>query len=294
MSLIYDFTFAELAIKFLESDNAEYIHAIAKTDATAHIMNHAARFSGWSGSPLELVTELLISIRKESLPNIVRNLAFAHEHVKNNAENIALQFLPKGTEFLGTMFFTCGYDIGVAYVENCSLNLAHPKFLADACELKYYAVHELHHVGFVTCKGGAMPSLAVSTRGEMAELIAYLTHLEGMGTFAPLALRERDGALNRDNDYVALQDNAQLDELVREYFDIYWHFKNNPDEILTDEDWQKLGLLSDGKRLWYIVGAHMARVIDECFGRERLLSLLSEPSVNFIMQIADERLPASR
>ena len=282
-----DFTFAELAIKFLETDDTDYLHAIVKTDATTHITNHAARFGGWNGSPLELIAQLLKSIGKESLPYIVRNLAFAHEHIMGKADVVALQLLPKDAEFSGKIFFTCGYDIGVAYGENCSLNLAHPKFLADKHELIYYAIHELHHVGFIACKNGVMASLDVSTRKEMARLIEYLTHMEGMGTYAPFALRKQENALNGDSDYVTLQNSAWLNELNREYFEIYRYFKDNPDEVLIDDDWRKLEILSDGKRLWYIVGAHIARTIDEHFGRVHLLNLLFKSSDNFVEQIID-------
>jgi len=282
MALIFDFTFAETAIRFLETDDTKYLHTLAETEAAAHIINHATHFGGWRGSTLTFITELLLSTEKESLPLVKRNLAFARENITRQIEEITLQYLPKDTRFDGKIFFTCGYDIGVAYGENCSLNLAHPKFLTDASELKYYAIHELHHVGFIKSKGGVMPSLSIETYKEMANLIAYLTHLEGMGTYAPLALRTQEDALNKDNDYIMLQNRVQLDELAAEYFEIYHHFKNNPHEKLKDKDWEKLGILSDGKRLFYIVGAHIARTIDEHFGRTQLLNLMPKPSTDFI------------
>jgi len=288
MSLKYDFTFAEIAIQLLESGNSDYIKAISETDAAKHIVNHATYFSGYTGSAFELMSELLTTIEKESLHMIVRNIAFVREYIENKAVSVAMQFLPMETAFFGSIFFTCGYDIGVAFGENCSLNIAHPKFLSDMRELMYYAIHEIHHVGFIKCKGGAIPSLSISTRGEMADLIAYLTHMEGMATYAPYALREQNNALNNDNDYVILQNSSQLIEHMREYLDIFGHFDNARDKILSEEDWQKLGVLSDVKRLWYIIGAHMARTIDKRFGREHLLSLLYEPSKAFIAQATAE------
>jgi len=52
--------------------------------------------------------------------------------------------------------------------------------------------------------------------------------------------------------------------------------------MLREEDWNKIGIFSDIKRLWYVVGAHMAKTIDQHLGRERLTSLISQPSENFI------------
>jgi hypothetical protein len=149
-------------------------------------------------------------------------------------------------------------------------------------EIKYYAIHELHHAGFVMLKNNVMISLDITNYKEMTQLIEYSTHLEGMGTFAPLNIRKKENAMNIDRDYIALQNTELMKEYEKEYFDIYFHFKNNPDSLITEEDWDKVSILSDEKRLWYRVGASMAQTIDKNLGREKLVSLISEPSENFI------------
>jgi len=292
MSLKYDFTFAENAIKYLESGNSEYLTKIANSEAAQHILGHARRFNYNvpKGSALELVTHLLTPLdkHKEKLPQVVRNLDYAKNHIANTgiAAATALQYLPTGFAFTGSIFFTFGYDIGVAFGHNCSLNLAHNIFAANMHELKYYAIHEIHHAGFITLKDGYMPSQAAPTRGEMANIISYLTHLEGTGTYAPLAIRQQENALNADGDYMgdyaALQDTSHMRSLVKEYFEIYNYFHDNPSEPLVEADGDKINILSDEKRLWYIVGAHMARTIDAQLGRDKLTSLIREPSENFV------------
>jgi len=288
MSLNYDFTFVDFAIKFLETGDAEYLGKISESKAAGHIFSHAQRFnpSMLLDSPMELATNLLTPVDKhrEKLPQVIRNIDYAKKHIASTgiAEKIALQCLPKGFAFSGSIFFTFGYDIGVAYGENCSLNLAHPIFSENMDEMKYYAIHELHHAGFIAVKNGYMPSFEISTRREMAYIIEYLTHLEGMGTYAPFGIREHENALNSDGDYIALQNLSQLDGLTDEYFEIYKYFADNPSEALIEADWQKVEILSDAKRLWYIVGAHMAKTIDQRLGREKLTDLICEPSINFI------------
>ena len=288
MGLVYDFDFVELAIRFIETSDAKYIEKISETDAAAHILNHALRF-GYdvpTGSTLELVMYLLTPLdrHKENLPLVVRNLEYVKKHIANGdaIEKIVLELLPEGFSFDGSLFFTFGYDIGVAFGNNCSLNLAHPIFLKNMNELKYYAIHELHHVGFIAIKG-YMPSLEISTRGEMALLIEYLTHLEGMGVYAPLSARVEDSAMGDDGDYIALRDCELLSGLIEEYFDVYRYFKNHPSELLVEDDWHKVGTLSDGKRLWYVVGAHMARAIDCERGRDCLVGLICGSSEKFIV-----------
>ena len=288
-NISYDFTFAELAVKYLETSDSAYLHRITELNATEHMYNHSKRFNYDvpNDTKLELVTYLLSSVNKDEnlLANFKRNLDFAKRNIAKAdfPQMIALQYLPENFNFSGSLFFTFGYDLGVAYANNASLNLAHSYFQKNMEELKYYAIHELHHAGFVALKNNVMPSLDITTYGEMAQIIEYLTHLEGMATYAPLEIRIKENAIDVDSDYVTLRDSAQMREYEKEYFDIYFHFKNNPDSIITDDDWYKIYVLSDEKRLLYIIGAFMAQAIDQQFGREKLVNLISESSENFII-----------
>ena len=54
------------------------------------------------------------------------------------------------------------------------------------------------------------------------------------------------------------------------------------DELLTEDDWKKISILADKKRLWYRVGAEMAEKIDKDLGRKKLTRLIPEPAENFI------------
>jgi len=304
ISLTYDFSFAELAIKYLETGNPEYLYEISKLDAAAHLFNHALLANyGVRGSKLELVTHLLSPIdeQRELLPIFKRNLNFVKEHLtkSNIIEEVTLQFLPEDFTFSGTMFFTFGYN-SVAYGENSSLNLAHQMFANNMSEIIYVAIHELHHMGFKALQDDYTPSLNITTFKEMLHLIEYCIHLEGMATYASFGLVgqnlkgmatdelfgtieiERVSAMNFQKFYLILQNAQLMKELVGDFFDIYFHFKNEPDRLLTQEDTYKFEVFTYIKGLQYIVGAHIAKTIDEKIGREKLISLISEPSANFI------------
>jgi len=303
ISLTYDFSFAELAVKYLETGYSEYLHEISNLDAADHLYNHAlsALLPGGSiGSKLELITHFLSPIEKqrELLPIFKRNLNFAKENLAKSriVEKTTLQFLPEDISFSGSMFFTFGYN-HVAHGKNSSLNLAHPMFSDNMNEMIYVAIHELHHMGFIMLKDGYEPSLIdLITHKDMLHFIEYSTPLEGMATYAPLGIVEQElegqplvtieieqvSYENFNKIYMTLQDLQLMKELEAEYFDIYYHFKNEPDRLLTDEDWSKFEILSYTKGLFYIVGAHMSKTIDENLGREKLISLISEPSENFI------------
>ncbi|MCL2573250.1 MAG: hypothetical protein FWE34_01705 [Defluviitaleaceae bacterium] len=51
-------------------------------------------------------------------------------------------------------------------------------------------------------KQGKMISLDITTYQEASKIIEYLTHLEGMGTYAPLKIHMRENAMGIDRDYV--------------------------------------------------------------------------------------------
>jgi len=286
-NVAYDFSFAELAIKYLETEDSTYLQRIAELNATGHMLNHAIRYNYDvpKDSKLEFVAYLLSPIheKKKLLTNFKKNLQYAKDSIAETdlIQKTCLQYLPNDFNYSSSLFFTFGYDL-VVYGGNASMNLVHPFVLNNAKEIKYYSIHELHHAGFVMLKNYVMPSLDITTYKEMAQLIEYFTHLEAMGTYAPLDIRTREGAMNTDRDYIALQNTELMKEYEKEYFEIYFHFKNNPDSLITKEDWDKVEILSDVRRLWYRVGAYMAQTIDKNLGREKLVNLISEPSENFI------------
>jgi hypothetical protein len=287
-NVIYDFSFAELAIKYIETNDSAYLKKIADLKATEHIFNHSRKFNYDvpNNSRIALVKYLLTPVneKKNILPEFKRNLQFAKDSIASNdfAQKICLQYLPDNFQYSSSLFFTFGYDIGVVYGNNASINIAHPYFLKNQGEIKYYSIHELHHAGFVILKNNFMPSLDILNYRQMSQLIEYFTHLEGMGTFAPLDIRKKENAMNTDKDYISLQDSVLMKEDEKEFFDIYFHFKNNPDSLLTAKDWNLISTLSDEKRLRYRVGARIAQTIDKNLGRIKLVSLISGPSENFI------------
>ncbi len=284
--VVYDFTFADLAAEYLKTADTAHLHRISRLDAVKHIRNHAARFGGDTESTgLSIASELLspVETRKGSLERFERNVEYAKRLARSDLpQAVALQYLPEDFRFSSSLYFTFGYDLGVAYGNNASVNLAHPHYLDDPNEIRYYSIHELHHAGFIMLKNGVLPSLDIDTRGQMARFIEYCTHLEGMATYAPFELRMREGAMNADGDYIALSDPELMEQYEAEFFEIYFHFKNNPDMAVTPEDWNRLNIMSDQKRLWYRVGALMAREIDRNLGREKLVSLIALPSEQFI------------
>jgi hypothetical protein len=209
--LNFDASFARLALGYLRSGDADMLNRLAKSPAAAHLLNHARNFDYDlpKDSPEALVSHLLTPPVKhlEEMETCEQSLAFFSGPMLDDPHWLedSLRYLPQGFRFHGSLFLTFGYDIGVAISPTASLNCAHPHFKGHPRELIYYAIHELHHVGFMTYQ--PPPKLSeLKTCADLLRLVQYSTQLEGMGVLAAYERRRQEHALADDGDYVALED----------------------------------------------------------------------------------------
>ncbi|MDF2179105.1 hypothetical protein P2G88_12670 [Aliiglaciecola sp. CAU 1673] len=118
--------------------------------------------------------------------------------------------------------------------------------------------------------------LALVKSGEqLAELVRYLTFMEGAAVYAAYAARQKNHHLS-EHDFQALKDDELMQNLEEEYFAIYRQVQNIGQRPLTPQDWDLLDPLSDGKRLWYRVGAKMCEELDSKLGRDAFLQLIRQ------------------
>ena len=146
-NLNYDFTFVELAIEYLQSGDSVILRKIAETTAAKHIFNHARDFNNIkpTTSKVDFLKTLLHPIDQKIVlvPKVKEAIKYAKEVVQSDTiRTICLESLPKGFKFNGSLYFTFGYDLGVAFKNNSSINLAHSHYLSYFREIKNYAIHE--------------------------------------------------------------------------------------------------------------------------------------------------------
>lgn len=277
-----DSTFAILALDYLETDDRKLLQIIAETDAAHHLAAHSRRvsLSGDVKDTFELVEHILTS------PSVAE---INHEEVRARLSSIesdkisqlrcwteAAALLPDGALSGTVLYLTVGYDIGVAVAGQASINLVHPHFLDNSPEeVWFYIVHEIHHAGFQ--KYNPLPAL-LDTRSisDLAYLIKYLTHMEGLAVHAARRWRTVRGALEWDSDYEALLDTERMDTYEREFFSSYNSLMGEGERPIEKEDWEILGRMSTGNRLWYRVGASMADRIEKALGLEVLIATVEE------------------
>ena len=279
--LTFDATHAALALDYLASGQAGQLKAMADTPALEHLLRHARKFDYEvpKVSTAALAAHLVAPGERRPQDALVcaRSLEYFQGPMRDDPGWVAdvLRYLPEEFRFHATLYLTFHYDLGVAEGPTASLNGAHHCFAEHPRELVYYAIHELHHVGFMAYQP-AKPLAALRTYGDLARFVAYGTQLEGMAVWAAYPRRLQEGALAQDGlgDYVALQDAARMDRMEAAYFKAYGALLAKGEQPL-EAGAIPLALEAFGTdRLWYRVGARMAQRLEAARGRQGLVGLV--------------------
>ena len=285
--LRFDARFAALALDLIRTGDPRFAGELALQPATAHLLAHARNFDYDvpKDSARALVDSLLAPApdRPVRIATCRESLAFFTGPMLADPRWVgdALRYLPADFRFEGSLFLTFGYDIGVAYPPNASLNGASRRFEGHPRELLYYAIHELHHAGFMSLH----PPLRFpdfKTCRDLLAAVRYHTQLEGMAVLAAWDRRRAENAIAGDGDYAALEDAGRMARDVADYFRDFDGLERRGDEPLDAEARAVVERMSGGERLWYRVGALMARRIEERLGRPALVDLVEDGPLRFI------------
>lgn len=285
--LSFDATFALQAIEYLRTNDPKLAARMAESPAITHILHHARNFD--YDVPKESRTALVSSLlgpqnQKAERSTICQgSLAYFSGSMLADPHwvNDAVRYLPADFRFHGTLFLTFGYDIGVAFAPNASLNCTHPHFANHQGELLYYAIHELHHAGFMSYQ--KPPKLAdVKSCADLLKLVEYSTQMEGMAVLAAYQRRRDDHALADDPDYVVLEDAKRMQADLASYFKDYDYLKGRGAQPADADAWAVIDRMSSRERLWYRVGAYMAQRIEASKGRAALVALVKRGPTQFM------------
>lgn len=284
--LLFDASFAQLALQYMHSRDPGLLDQMANSPAAAHLLHHARNFNYDvpKDSAKSLVSHLLTSSGKHiQVATCERSVAYFTGPMLGHPRwvNDTLRYLPDDFRFHGTLFLIFGYDIGVALGPAASLNCGHSHFAVDPRELKYYAIHELHHQGFMAYQ--PPPHLSeIKTCSDLLHLVQYSTQLEGVAVLAAYERRRQEEALSGDEDYVALQDEARMQRDEKLYFADLHYLEKRGLEPVDPEAWAVIDRMSSGERLWYRVGARMAQKIEQAAGRPTLVTLIPQGPARFL------------
>jgi hypothetical protein len=276
--LTFDARFARGVVRYLATPSGAALERLGRLPATGHLIDHADRFDQPvpRSTRAEMVRHLLAR-SAESRETIACSADFFSGALLDDPRWVgdALRYLPSDFRFRGSLFLVAGYDIGVALAPHASLNAGHPHFAGHPRELLYYAIHELHHVGFMTYS--PPPRIAdLRTCADLVGLVDYSTALEGTAVLAALDRRSSENALDHDEDYVALGDERRMREYETRYDQQREYLRHRGTDPVDEEAFAVIERMSGGDRLWYRVGARMAMRVEEAEGRPALVARIRE------------------
>lgn len=287
--LRFDASHAVQALAYLESGDPAALKAMAALPAVEHLLRHARKFAyDVPRETPEALAAYLVApgeTRARAAAVCARSLAYFQGPMTKDPTWVAdiLGCLPEDFRFHGTLFLTFRYDIGVAEGPTASLNGAHRCFGEHPRELVYYAIHELHHVGFMAYHP-AKPVSAIRTYADLADWVRYATQLEGMAVWTAYPRRKAEGALAQDGmgDYLALDDGPRMRGLEDQYVRMCKEIEAKGDLKLEPGALDHWFEAFSKERLWYRVGAHMARRIEAVRGRPALAALVKAGPAPFL------------
>ena len=273
----FDFTHVILAIRYFERPSDALIKQISESDAAHHLKRHSDRTGYYPAdfTSRDITLDLLARPPSPATLQAVKELTAyttANPSRQQECMTTASSCLPDQAQPASPPHMTWGYDIGVAMDAHASLNITHQHFLADREEIWFYCIHEMHHSGLMQIH--PMPRVAdIDTVLKLYEFVRYATFLEGLAVHAARESRQLQNALAGDQDYIALTDTSELEQLIVAYHKKLAYLRSEIGRPLGEEHWHVVEELSSGKRLWYVVGAAIAASIEGTNGRNNLLEL---------------------
>lgn len=283
---------ATLALEYLHSDDPALIEDLARTPATSHLLAHARAFDNedFPRDSARALAEQLVAPgprRDAAAATCARSLEFFEGPLVGDQAWIedVTRYLPAGRPLRASLFLTFGYDIGVAYGDGASLNCGHRHFAGDPHELVYFAIHELHHAGFMAYQP-AIPLERLHTCADLRRFVDLAMQLEGMAVLATLPRRRAEGTTALDGDARALEDEPEMRREEARYRELLQGLEARGQEPLDAAAWAVIERLS-GERLWYRVGARMAQRIERARGRAALVALIEAGAERFVQAAAE-------
>ncbi|MFX0087860.1 MAG: DUF5700 domain-containing putative Zn-dependent protease, partial [Candidatus Hodarchaeota archaeon] len=261
-----DFSFINQILDYFEKPSQNNLKRISRHKAAKGVYSHALRFNN-TKLDLEAFWEKIILREAEKIKIYHKEILACAQYIESFKDDFKAiiheltSYFPEDLHFDCKLYLIVGYDIGIVSESNAFLNIGFPLFHEHKRELLYFAMHELHHVGY-TFYHPIYSLEDLKTTSDLLRIIKYSTHLEGLAVYAPLHRRLEEGCIAH-KDYQVLAKESERLRHVNEFFSIFKAIKQNPNRPIIKTDYELIERLAGDSRLWYITGAHMAETIDK-------------------------------
>ncbi len=241
----------------------------------------------WLASLTELAGVALEARHQEPASFLLSELIDASGSFVQDAAPHICSFLPKeGIDLRTTIHFTAEtYPRAFQIHDHIAIDITNPYYRGNASAIMNCLVHEVFHIGY-----GNNQRLRTEIDLDDAVINSMLNSLqnEGMATYVAYTAQHLFPAPD-DRDY-AMLDRKRDVRLRRKKVDALFRraMSDHPGD-LESASW-RTGIQDRG---YYVVGAYMARTIDEQLGREALVATVAEGPRAFVRtynEIADANM----
>ena len=254
-------------------------------------------YEGWKKN-IEKITTIPISKRRDNPDyTLVNEIIGAKETFIKKAIPHICSFLPKKELTINSTayFVAFTYPRGIGVNDRIVIDIFNSYFRRNSSMILNTMVHELYHTGF-----GHIQFASTDPEFESSAIRRMLSDFQNEGITTYVAYKAQDlFPAPYEEDYSMLENNKIVYKLILRLNKLFKKSESMTADALQEESWE----LGVDKRAYYIVGAFMARTIDEKLGREELNMTIEKGPLTFIksynaiadkiMQIHEIKPPAN-
>jgi hypothetical protein len=183
-------------------------------------------------------------------------------------------YLPEDASLDITVYFTAFIPSRAFAMGEIVINIAADYWKNNADNILNTLVHEIFHVGYSYCR-----DMRTEEKLDNETLYGMLDNFQSEGVCTYVGYRALPLFPAPDEkDYKLLDDTAEVRRLLEDVNSVFSEV-----DVLTSDEIQKLAwekcVIGRG---YYVVGAHMCKVIQKRMGREALIETLTTGPVSFV------------
>ena len=210
-------------------------------------------------------------LRLNRIESLRRQIALRYHEFLPRALSIVQSYLPERCEVRARVFLAAFLPVyAFAWGDGIVINLSASIWGGDPNVVLNQIVHELHHRGFAAC--GHDPPTPPLRREDLLEDVLWQIQNEGMATYVGWIARSADIKVE---DYLLLEDDSAVTARfmkINQMLDAIGGTSDADLPGLREQIW-RLGV---DERSFYVVGAWMARRIEQQHGRSRLVTTVRD------------------
>jgi len=207
---------------------------------------------------------------------LARNIIGAKELFARKAIPYISSFLPKKNFTINvTAYFAAfTYSRGIGVGDRIVIDIVNPYYHGNLSMILNAIVHELYHIGF-----GCVQLARTDPEFDNSAISRMIGDLqnEGIATYVGYKAQGCFPA-PYEEDYSMLESKKTVLKLLKRLNALFKEAESVPTGLLQKKSWD----LGVEKRAFYVVGAHVAQVIDEKRGREALNATVMNGPITFI------------